>query len=66
MHLPEGAFVDMLIEEGVYVMPGADFETPGYFRICLTANDAMIEGGLPGFARAGRRGQAHRTAAAPA
>ena len=71
VHLPEGtfylfpqspipddrAFVDLLIEEGVCVLPGAVFETPGYFRICLTANDAMIERGLPGFARAIQRTQ---------
>jgi hypothetical protein len=25
---------------------------PGYFRISLTANDEMIERGLPGFERA--------------
>ncbi len=46
------AFADMLIEENVAVLPGTLFETPGYFRICLTANDEMIERGLPGFARA--------------
>lgn len=78
VHLPEGtfylfpkspipddrSFVNLLIEEGVYVLPGAVFETPGYFRICLTANDAMIERGLPGFARAIQR--ARSTVAAPA
>ncbi len=66
VHRPEGAFylfpkspipddqafTDMLIEENVAVLPGVLFETPGYFRICLTANDEMIEHGLPGFARA--------------
>jgi aspartate aminotransferase len=46
------AFADMLIEENVAVLPGTLFETPGYFRICLTANDDMIERGLPGFRRA--------------
>ncbi len=66
VHLPEGTFylfpktpIDddrlfarMLMDEGVFVMPGPIFEMPGYFRICLTANDEMIERGLPGFARA--------------
>ncbi len=46
------AFTDMLIEENVAVLPGMLFETPGFFRICLTANDDMIERGLPGFRRA--------------
>lgn len=66
MHRPEGtfylfpkspiaddrAYADVLIEENVAVLPGTLFETPGYFRICLTANDDMIERGLPGFRRA--------------
>ena len=30
-------------------MPGTMVELPGYFRISLTANDAMIEQALPGF-----------------
>jgi aspartate aminotransferase len=46
------AFTDMLVEENVAVLPGTIFETPGFFRICLTANDDMIERGLPGFRRA--------------
>ncbi len=46
------AFVDRLAERGVLVMPGWLFETPGHFRICLTANDAMIERSLPAFAAA--------------
>lgn len=46
------AFTELLKAEGVLVLPGTVFETPGFFRICLTANDAMIERGLPGFAAA--------------
>ena len=46
------AFAEMLIEEDVFVLPGHLFETPGFFRICLTATDEMIERALPGFARA--------------
>lgn len=49
------AFADLLVEENVAVLPGRVFETPGYFRICLTANDEMIERALPGFKRAMER-----------
>jgi aspartate aminotransferase len=31
-------------------MPGRLFETPGYFRICLTATMETIEASLPHFA----------------
>lgn len=51
------AFADMLLAENIGVLPGALFETPGYFRICLTANDEMIERALPGFRRAIERVQ---------
>ena len=33
-------------------MPGTVLELPGYFRISLTANDAMIEQSLRAFAAA--------------
>lgn len=46
------AFADQLAENGIFVMPGRLFETPGFFRISLTANDDMIERSLPGFAAA--------------
>lgn len=46
------AFIEMLAEENVFALLGILCETPGYFRISLTANDEMIERGLPGFARA--------------
>jgi aspartate aminotransferase len=46
------AFVRSLAERGVLVAPGAVFETPGYFRICLTATDEMCERALPAFAAA--------------
>jgi aspartate aminotransferase len=45
-------FVRMLAERGVFVMPGSLLEAPGYFRISLTASDAMIDRGLPVFAEA--------------
>jgi aspartate aminotransferase len=69
LHVPEGtfyllprapmpddkAFIEMLAEENVFCLPGAVVEMPGYFRISLTANDGMIERGLPGFKAAMER-----------
>jgi aspartate aminotransferase len=66
LHSPEGtfylmprspleddlAFTRLLMTHKIYCLPGAAFEMPGYFRISLTANDAMIERSLPGFATA--------------
>ncbi len=63
LHSPEGtfylmprspleddlAFFRLLMKHKIYVLPGAAFEMPGYFRISLTANDGMIERSLPGF-----------------
>ena len=42
-------FVRQLSDLGVLVMPGRIFETPGYFRICLTATMATIVQSLPRF-----------------
>jgi aspartate aminotransferase len=66
IHRPEGTFylyprtpgddderfVRLLAEQRILVMPGALFETPGFFRISLTASDEMCEQALPGFAAA--------------
>lgn len=66
LHRPEGcfylfvhapaaddvAFTDALASKGVFVLPGTLFETPGYFRISLTASDDMIRRGLPFFGAA--------------
>jgi aspartate aminotransferase len=41
--------VRLLADAGVLVMPGRLFETPGYFRICLTATMDTIEASLPRF-----------------
>jgi len=49
------AFARLLAEQGIMVLPGAIFETPGFFRICLTATDATCERALPGFAAAIRQ-----------
>jgi aspartate aminotransferase len=46
------AFVELLTEYNILVLPGVVTEMPGYFRISLTANDDMIERALPGFAAA--------------
>lgn len=46
------AFCALLAEQGVAVLPGHVIELPGYFRICLTATDEMIERALPVFAYA--------------
>ena len=34
------------------VLPGSVVEVAGWFRVSLTASDAMVESGLPGFERA--------------
>ena len=48
----DAAFARQLTEHDIFVLPGYMFETPGFFRICLTANDDMIGRSLPGFASA--------------
>jgi len=42
-------FTEMLSERGVYCLPGSMFDTPGYFRVSLTATEDMIERALPVF-----------------
>jgi len=44
------AFVEVLAEQDVFVLPGTIVEAPGYFRLSLTASDATIEEALPRFA----------------
>ena len=41
-----------LADRDVFVMPGSILKTPGHFRVCLTANDDMIERSLPAFREA--------------
>jgi aspartate aminotransferase len=43
------AFTGSLAQRDVFVLPGVLFETPGFFRISLTANEDMIERSLPAF-----------------
>jgi aspartate aminotransferase len=45
-------FTRMLRQHGVLVLPGSVVEVPGWFRISLTANDEMVDRGIPGFERA--------------
>jgi aspartate aminotransferase len=46
------AFARILNRHNVLVLPGTIVETPGWFRISLTASDDMVERGIPGFAAA--------------
>jgi aspartate aminotransferase len=46
------AFADILARHRVLVLPGTVVEVPGWFRISLTANDAMVEDAIPRFAAA--------------
>jgi aspartate aminotransferase len=46
------AFADILARHRVLVLPGTVVEVPGWFRISLTASDAMVEDGIPRFAAA--------------
>jgi len=46
------AFGDILARHRVLVLPGTIVEVPGWFRISLTANDQMVEDGIPRFAAA--------------
>ncbi len=48
----DASFCSWLMEDGIIAMPGSFLELPGYFRLSLTASDAMIERSLPAFARA--------------
>jgi aspartate aminotransferase len=58
------AFAQMLADENVVILPGTVVEVPGWFRVSLTATDAMVEASLVGFERA--RARAMDGAAVPA
>lgn len=51
------AFIRLLLEDGVLAVPGSGFGRPGYFRLSLTVPESVIEGSIPGFARALDRAQ---------
>lgn len=46
------AFFDILAAQNIICLPGTVVDLPGYFRLSLTANDAMIERSIAGFAKA--------------
>lgn len=48
----DAAFAETLARHRVLVLPGNVVEVPGWFRISLTASDAMVEAGIPRFAAA--------------
>jgi aspartate aminotransferase len=53
------AFVRLLQEEKILVVPGSGFGSPGYFRIAYCVGKKTIEGAMPGFARAWKRALEH-------
>ena len=57
----DAEFARRLRQDKVVVLPGRTVDLPGFFRISLTATDAMIDRALPVFAAAMR--DAHRPAA---
>jgi aspartate aminotransferase len=52
--LDDWAFTRHLSESDVLVLPGEVVDMPGYFRISITASDAMIDRALPVFAAAAK------------
>lgn len=48
----DAAFAARLARDDVFVLPGSVCELRGWFRMCLTATEAMIERALPVFAAA--------------
>ena len=46
------AFAEVLARHRVLVLPGTIVEVPGWFRVSLTASDAMVDAGIPRFAAA--------------
>lgn len=46
------AFWQLLMEHNIFGAPGVVLEFPGFFRLSLSASDAMIDRSLPGFAAA--------------
>jgi aspartate aminotransferase len=80
VHVPEGtfyllprspwaddiAFCRELAARDILCLPGTVAEIPGFFRISLTASEAMIEHSLPGFADVFRHAAANAPVATPA
>lgn len=53
------AFAQILAECNILCLPGSVVELPGYFRLSLTASDAMIDAALPNFEKALQIARAH-------
>lgn len=49
------AFVRLLHQKNILVVPGSGFGAPGYFRIAYCVGERAIQGSLPGFAWARER-----------
>jgi aspartate aminotransferase len=49
--LDDEAYVAGLAAEDFFVLPGTTVKMPGWFRISLTASDAMVEAAAERFAR---------------
>jgi aspartate aminotransferase len=49
------AFVRLLQQENILVVPGNGFGAPGYFRIAYCVSEKTIKGAFPGFSRARER-----------
>ena len=45
----DAAFTALLARHRILVLPGSIVEVPGWFRVSLTASDAMVEAALPRF-----------------
>ena len=56
----DALFAEVLGRHGVLVLPGTIVETPGWFRISLTASDEMVDDGIPRFATALDEVRGHR------
>jgi aspartate aminotransferase len=59
-------FGRILAKQKVLILPGTIVETPGWFRISLTASDEMIERGIPGFEAALNEATSEARSAVPA
>ncbi|MDQ4045037.1 MAG: aminotransferase class I/II-fold pyridoxal phosphate-dependent enzyme, partial [Chloroflexota bacterium] len=55
----DAAFVRLLEAHNILCLPGEVLESPGFFRISLTATEAMIERSLAGFAAAFAQAREH-------
>jgi aspartate aminotransferase len=50
--LDDWKFYELLADHDIFCLPGSVVETPGYFRLSLTASEEMIERSIPKFTAA--------------